>query len=452
MKPANFHFGPWGVTAILSLCFVMSYVDRLVLGLLVEPIKAAIHGSDIEMGLLFGAAFGVVYAFAGLPLGALVDRGNRKWLAVSGLTIWSVLTIAAGFATALPLLFVCRFGLAIGEAALSPSGTSMISDLFAPKRRAFPISIFFASGMVGAGGAFVVGGAVVAAMTALIASGFAPSWAQPWRLTFMSVGLLSLTLAVLMALFVREPVRTGMGAHGERADMREIFSLVGGRWWGLGMLFLSISFVQIAVASIAAWAPTILQRDYGYSIAQSGLKLGLAQLMTAPTGQIAIGALASFMFRRQRRGVAFAIVCGASLAATTLSFALMPLAHDADTLLVLLGVAMFFGIGICSLSPVAVGLLMPNRLRGSAIALYYLAVALLGVALGPVVIPWLASYMPSGPGGLTHALAIAGVGGGLVSLLFSGVAAFALRRIAPSEANEDSTVVVDAPAAAASPM
>src|SRR3546814_17380129 len=84
----------------------------------------------------------------------------------------------------------------------------MISDLFSPKARAFPISIFFASGMMGAGGSFIVGGAVVAALTALVASGILPSWAQPWRLTFIAVGIPGLLIALLLLFRVREPART----------------------------------------------------------------------------------------------------------------------------------------------------------------------------------------------------------------------------------------------------
>src|SRR3546814_6648870 len=145
MTRAGLALSRWGVTATLSICFFMSYLDRLILGLLVEPIKHSFHATDIQIGLLFGATFGVVYALAGIPIGFLVDRGNRKWLIVCGLTAWSLLTISAGFATALQWLFVCRIGVAIGEATLSPAATSMISDLFSPKTRAFPISIFFPS-------------------------------------------------------------------------------------------------------------------------------------------------------------------------------------------------------------------------------------------------------------------------------------------------------------------
>ncbi|MFD0848981.1 MFS transporter [Sphingosinicella xenopeptidilytica] len=428
MTQRKLTFGRWGVTATLSICFFMSYVDRLILGLLVEPVKATFQASDIQIGLLFGATFGVVYALAGIPIGFVVDRGNRKWLVVCGLTVWSLLTVLAGFATALQWLFICRIGVAIGEATLSPAATSIISDLFSPKTRALPISVFFASGMIGAGGSFIVGGAVVAAMTALIASGMMPSWAEPWRLTFIAVGVPGLLLAMLMIFVIREPKRTGVDANDKASGVRELLSLVTGRWWGMGAFFLAMAFSQLAPASIAAWVPTILQRDYGYSIAEAGLTLGLTQLVTAPTGQIILGALAGALFRRLQRGVAFVLVCAIAITAATLVYAMLPLAANSAQLLVFLGVAIFSSIGITSIPPIAVGLLLPNRMRGSSIAAYYLVIALLGVGVGPVLLPWIASFMPEGPGTYARAMALMGGFSGVASLVLCIVAMVGLRR------------------------
>ncbi len=442
------YWGPWGVTAILSISFFMSYVDRLIVGLLVDPIKAAFHASDIQIGLLFGVTFGVVYAFVGLPLGVAVDRGNRKWLVICGLTLWSFLTIAAGFAAALPLLFLCRVGVAVGEATLSPAATSMISDLFPPKRRTFPITVFFASGMIGAGGSFIIGAAVVAMMTALVGSGLTPGWAQPWRLTFVAVGLPGLVLAILVSFLVREPPRMEVGVAGGRIERGELLSLVAGRWWGLGIFFLAVAFAELAPSAIAAWVPAILHRDYGFGIAGAGLSLGITQLMTAPTGQILIGALANLGFRRSQRGLAFAIVGAVSTAISTIMFALLPLASDATTMLILLGVAIFFSIGMTSIAPIAIGLLLPNRMRGSSIAAYYLVLALLGVGIGPVIVPWLAAYMPAKSGGYTRAMALAGVISGLVALALFAVAMFGLRRRADPLPSSDAFIkVADVPPA-----
>ncbi|WP_157219535.1 MFS transporter [Flavisphingomonas formosensis] len=433
------------MTATLSFCFFMSYVDRLILGLLVEPIKGSFQATDIQIGLLFGATFGVVYAIAGIPIGFIVDRGNRKWLIVGGLAVWSLLTVSAGFATALQWLFVCRIGVAIGEATLSPAATSMISDLFPPKTRPFPISIFFASGMIGAGGSFIIGGAVVAAMTALVASGVVPEWAQPWRLTFIAVGLPGLLLAILILAMIREPSRTELDVHQERAGVRELLTLVIGKWWGLGAFFLAMAASQLAPASIAAWVPTILQRDYGYSIAEAGLTLGVTQLLTAPTGQILLGALAGLLFRRLQRGNAFVIVCATAIALATLAFALLPLAPAPSHLLVLLGIAMFASIGITSIPPITVGLLLPNRMRGSAVAAYYLVIALFGVGVGPVLIPWIASFMPAGPGTYTRAMAIMGGLSGLVSLMLCALAMIGLRHRIETSAPEKGVTQHDEP-------
>src|SRR3546814_8635291 len=119
-------------------------------------------------------------------------------------------------------------------------------------------------------------------------------------------------------------------------------------------------------ASIAAWVPTILQRDYGYSIAEAGLALGVTLLLSAPPGQIALGSLAGLLFRRLQRGNAFVIVCASAIALATLAFALLPLASGPGYLLVLLGIALFASIGMTSIPPITVGLLLPNRKIGRA--------------------------------------------------------------------------------------
>src|SRR3546814_13892426 len=117
--------------------------------------------------------------------------------------------------------------------------------------------------MMGAGGSFIVGGAVVAAMTALVASGSLPSWAQPWRLTFIAVGIPGLLIALLILVRVREPARTEVDLNSERPGATELLALVTVKWWGLGAFFPAIAASQLAPASIAAWVPTILQRASG---------------------------------------------------------------------------------------------------------------------------------------------------------------------------------------------
>jgi MFS family permease len=118
---------------------------------------------------------------------------------------------------------------------------------------------------------------------------------------------------------------------------------------------------------------------------------------------------------------------------------LLPLAGQAGNLLVLLGIAMFFSIGMTSIPPIAIGLLLPNRMRGSSIAAYYLVIAMFGVGVGPVMIPWIASYMPSGTGSYTRAMALAGGVSGLLALVLCAFAMIGLRhRVKPPHSNEGS--------------
>src|SRR3546814_18140744 len=133
------------------------------------------------------------------------------------------------------------------------------------------------------------------------------------RLTFIAVVSPGLLIALLILVRVREPARTEVNLNSERPGATELLALVTGKWWGLGAFFLAIAASQLAPASIAAWVPTILQRDYGYSIAEAGLALGLTLLLSAPPGQIAPRALASFLFRPLPRGHAFLIFFPSSI-------------------------------------------------------------------------------------------------------------------------------------------
>lgn len=151
----------WWTVALLSALYVLSFIDRLILALLVSPLKAGFGVSDVQLGLVFGPAFGVFYAVLGLPLARVADRGDRRRLIITGVLLWGFATIASGFAGTFALLIVLRIGLAIGEAALTPAAYSMIGDLFAPHRRTLAASIYSGIGNAGAFASFILGSMVI---------------------------------------------------------------------------------------------------------------------------------------------------------------------------------------------------------------------------------------------------------------------------------------------------
>ncbi|MFN7928060.1 MAG: MFS transporter [Blastocatellia bacterium] len=176
------------------LCNTLSFIDRQILGLLVTPIKLELGLSDTKIGLLQGLAFGIFYTLLGMPMGRMVDRGNRRNLVAAGIFCWTLMTGACAAARGFWTLFLARMGVGVGEATLSPSAFSLLSDYFSEKERlGTALSIFSMGVFFGSGSALIVGGLVIGAVGS-------------WRLTFLIVGLPGL-LAALLAFTIKEPVR-----------------------------------------------------------------------------------------------------------------------------------------------------------------------------------------------------------------------------------------------------
>jgi MFS family permease len=133
----------WLALAVFFIAAMLSYTDRLILNVLVEPIRHDLGVSDVQVSFLQGAAFAVIYSLIGLPLGRFADRHNRRNLVVAGVFLWSVATAACGYAADVGQLFVARVFVGIGESALAPAVMSMIPDLFPPAKRALRLAFFW---------------------------------------------------------------------------------------------------------------------------------------------------------------------------------------------------------------------------------------------------------------------------------------------------------------------
>ena len=152
----------WYTVILLTVAYVFSFVDRYILGLLVEPIKADLGLTDTEIGLLLGPAFALFYTTMGLPLGWLADRTRRTWLVGAGIAVWSLATAACGLARNFVQLFIARMSVGVGEATLSPCALSMIADSFPEEKRGKPVAFYTAALSLGAGIASLAGASVLA--------------------------------------------------------------------------------------------------------------------------------------------------------------------------------------------------------------------------------------------------------------------------------------------------
>ena len=155
----------WYVVIILMVCYTLSFVDRQILSLLVGPMKRDLGISDTRIGLLQGVAFALFYGLMGLPLGRLADTHNRRNVIIVGVVLWSFLTGACSAARSFWSLFLVRMGVGVGEATLSPSAFSLISDYFPKEKLGGALSVYSMGIFIGSGIALIAGGSVVDAVT-----------------------------------------------------------------------------------------------------------------------------------------------------------------------------------------------------------------------------------------------------------------------------------------------
>src|SRR5216683_2185076 len=197
----------WYVVFILMVCYTLSFVDRQILSLLVGPMKRDLAISDTRIGLLQGLAFALFYGLMGLPLGRLADTRNRRNVIIVGVVLWSFLTGACSTARSFWSLFVARIGVGVGEATLSPSAFSLITDYFPKEKLGAALSVYSMGIFIGSGLALIAGGSVVDAVTRMPAVTVPLlGTVAPWRFTFLIVGAPGLVIALLLYT-VREPSR-----------------------------------------------------------------------------------------------------------------------------------------------------------------------------------------------------------------------------------------------------
>ncbi len=197
----------WYALAVLVLVYIINFIDRQILSILVPEIKRDLNVSDAQIGFLYGTAFAVFYALFGIPLGRLADSWYRGRLMAMGLALWSSMTVFSGFANSFGMLAAARIGVGIGEASASPAAYSMISDNFPRERRATALSIYSSGLYIGGAISLPIGGFVVSRWTqAWPDPATAPLGLAGWQAAFLSVGLPGLLLA-LWVLTLREPQR-----------------------------------------------------------------------------------------------------------------------------------------------------------------------------------------------------------------------------------------------------
>lgn len=357
------------VLVMLTIVYAFNFIDRQILVILQEPIKADMGLSDAQLGLLSGFSFALIYVTAGIPIAWWADRSNRRNIVSMALAVWSGMTALSGFAQNYTQLLLARIGVGLGEAGGSPPAHSMISDYFPPEQRGRALSFYSTGIYVGILLGFMFGG--------VIAEAFG------WRMAFLVVGLPGVLFAIILRLSVREPPR-GRWDHAaenqRQPSLRETLALLRNRpsFWYIALACALTSFVSYGVGN---FFPSFLIRSHGLGIGEVGVILALVSGTTGALGTYLGGHLGDRLGARDPRWYLWVPLIGSSIAFFPYLYVLL----GNDTTLVL-GVLVFTNIlttlylGPCIAISHA---LVPPSMRALTSAILFFVLNIIGLGLGP---------------------------------------------------------------------
>ena len=366
------------VLALLTLVYTFNHIDRQILVILLEPIKADLKLDDTQLGLLSGLAFAAFYATLGIPIAMWADRGDRRTIISLALAIWSGMTALSGLAHNYWHLLLARMGVGVGEAGGTPPATSIISDLYSPNERATALGIYTTGIGIGILAGFIIGGFVYEA------------WG--WRAAFFIAGVPGLLLALLVRFTLKEPVRGAVEARtdaGAAPSLRETLAFIGGQ---TSFLFLLAGCCLICVSANAflVFTSSHLQRTYDVGPGDVAIPLGILIGGAGGIGAVLIGRLCDRLSERDLRWRPWTIAVCAALA---LPFAWMFLQAPSIELAYAWNlVPSFIGLIYASIAYTASQELVGLRMRSFASAFMLFCLTLIGIGGGPTLAGWLSTH------------------------------------------------------------
>jgi MFS family permease len=407
VKPA--YPAPWRATltlVILLVAYMISFIDRQILSLMVNPIRAALHISDFQISLLQGLAFATFFCLMGIPLGRLADHRKRKTIIIYGIFIWSVMTVMSGFANSFLLLFLFRMGVGVGEAALAPAGYSILSDSFPPDKLVRATSVFAQGAALGAGLSLLIGGQVIeyASNAKQLPQGF--TGFAPWQLTFVVVGLPGFIVAAIIMLFVKEPFR-----HGKSQEVATTGAVLRSFWArrrDYAPLYICGGLLSVVNSAAVVWFPTHLIRSFHFTPGRVGFVLGIIQIVGGLLGA-ALGAVSTEWGLRRS-------IKDAHLRTVILVSCIMAITLVAPLMTTAFATLAIWCVGVTAQSAYAGSIfaalhnISPNQTRAFNTAAIILIANLFGLAVGSATIGAIApAVFGSGPMAIGRSLAMVGI-------------------------------------------
>ena len=361
---------------VLGVMYAICLMDRQIVAILLDPIKADLQLSDTELALMSGLVFSIFYGFMGIPIARLADRTNRVKLLAWCLAVWSVMTTLSGMATNFIFLLLARMGVGIGEAGCQPAGQSILADEYDEKNRGRALAFFAAGAPVGGLIAFTLGG--------YLADTYG------WRMTLILAGVPGLLFAVLLKFLIKEPVRkTENSDKTNLSTQKEIFHLLKNK------LFRQALLAHLACVCLGytcmMWIPTLMVRSFDLSLTQTGMYIGITAVFGGLVGSLGSGVITDKLVAKDETWLGRFPMLLCAIAAPIF-------------LLCLLSSNFYFFIATFTLTITFANAHTPpcyatyhravaNEHRAMAVALSTLTVNIIGLGLAPLIIGALSDWL-----------------------------------------------------------
>ncbi len=390
---ARLRTSPRILLSLLLLAYIFNFLDRQILGILAQPIKADLHLTDTEFGAVGGLAFALLYSVLGLPLAYLADRTSRSAVIAASVAVWSLFTALCGTAIGYGQLFLYRLGVGFGEAGGVAPSYALIAEHFPPERRARALAIYSLGIPIGLAGGSLIGAYLAA-------------WVG-WRWAFLVMGIAGVILAPVIFLVVRDGPKASQ-AGADQAPISEVFPLLARKpsFWLLAFASSSSSLIGYA---LALWTPSVMMRSFHLDLVTTGQFLSSILLIGGTAGVFAGGWFADRLGAGDRAW--YARLPAIAWVISTLAWTAGLLAPNLWAAWLLLAVGN--GVNILWLGPVITSVqhLAPARMRSTASGSFLLINNLIGLGAGPLLIGRLSDSLKGayGADSLRNA-AIAGTG------------------------------------------
>lgn len=411
----------WWMLVLLFLAANLYSIDKAIVGVLAEPIRASLRIGDVEMGLLLGFAYTALSVLLGLVLGNFADHNSRRRILAFSIILWSLATMAGGLAPGFKSFFVFRALVGLGEAGLAPASLSVIADIFPPHQRGRALSGYFIGATMGTALSSVIPGWIIGSELHITLPFFGT--VEPWRSAFLICGAAGPVVGLLL-LTTKEPLRQqSRWTPGEQPPLREKLGYLWLQRRVIAPLYSAFTLYYVAFVGVTSWTTVFLMRTFRTDLPSFAGRMGLTALIAGVSGYLLGGLISDSRIGRRAGGKILFLVLLPFLA---LPSVLVRLSPDINVALIALA-SMSMATPMFNVAMNAtLQDLLPNDMRGISFSLLAVVVALPAGAGGPLLFAVMTEQVLRDPSRIGDAFAIVGV----PALLLASGCAFLARRTA----------------------